>query len=122
MGLSLVDAPETVTWTLYIPSAIMLTLLLLAIGAYVLLLSTGAKRRGAAVAPSVGITLLFYWLDFMGDYWDLLRKPRLLSPFHYFDPATAATAGVPWRDASLLAAVVVLATAGAILNFRRQDL
>jgi hypothetical protein len=99
-----------------------MVLLLLAIGAYVLLFSTGAKRRGIAVAQAVGITLVFYWLDFMGDYWDLLETARFLSPFHYFDPAAAANSGLPLGDGTVLLGIFVVATAGAFWNFRRQDL
>ncbi len=122
LGLAVTEAPETVVWSRYIPSAGSLALLLLAIGAYVLLFSTGAKRRGTAVAQAVGITLVFYWLDFMGDYWDLLETARYLSPFYYFDPAVAANSGLPSRDLAVLLSVSALGTAGALLNFRKQDL
>ncbi len=122
LGLTLVEAPEIVAWTLYLPCAAGLALLLVAVGAYTLLFSTNAKRRGTAVAQAVGVTLFFYWLDFMGDYWDLLETARLLSPFHYFDPAAAASTGIPIRHVFVLAAIAAVATAGAFLNFRRQDL
>ncbi|MFH1764960.1 MAG: hypothetical protein ABIF09_12295 [Gemmatimonadota bacterium] len=122
LGLAVVSAPEAVTWTGYLPSATGMALLLLAIGAYVLLFATGAKRRGTAIAQAVGMTLLFYWLDFMGDYWDLLQTARLLSPFHFFDPAEAARSGLPLRDVAVLGGIFLAATAGAFVNFRRQDL
>ncbi len=122
MGLAAVDAPQAVAWTRYLPSAGALVLLLLAIGAYVLLFSSGAKRRGTAVAQAVGITLVFYWLDFMGDYWDLLETARFLSPFHYFDPATAAEGGISAGSVVVLLGIFASATAGAFLNFHRQDL
>jgi hypothetical protein len=68
------------------------------------------------------MTLLFYWLDFMGDYWDLLETARLLSPFHYFDPALAVASGIPVRDAVVLGGILITATVAAFLNFNRQDL
>ena len=74
------------------------------------------------MAQGVGITLLFYWLGYMGDYWDLLETARLLSPFHYFDPAMAAASGIPTGDAGVLVAILLLATVGAFMNFNRQDL
>jgi ABC-type transport system involved in multi-copper enzyme maturation permease subunit len=122
LGLAVVEAPEPVTWIHYLPSAGAMALLLLTVGAYSLLFSTEAKRRGIAVAQGVGVTLLFYWLDFMGDYWDLLDTARLLSPFHFFDPALAAASGIPARDAMVLVAVFLAATGGAFINFNRQDL
>jgi len=121
-GLTVVEAPEAIPWTRYIPSAIMLTLLLLAVGSYVLLFATDAKRRGTAVSQAVGITLLFYWLDFMGDYWDLLDTARRLSPFHYFDPAAAADTGMAGAAVAVLGSITLVAGAGAFLNFQRQNL
>jgi ABC-type transport system involved in multi-copper enzyme maturation permease subunit len=122
LGLAVVEVPQGVSWADYIPSALALTLLLLAIGSYALLFSTEARRRGIAVGQMVGMTLLFYWLDFLGDYWDTLEVARLLSPFHYFDPARAARSGIPIQDYVVLGGVALLCTLGAFLNFRRQDL
>jgi len=122
LGLAVVSAPEPVAWTEYFPSAVELALLLMAVGAYVLFISTAAKRRGNAIAQAVGITLLFYWLDFMGDYWDLLETVRLLSPFHFFDPAVASSSGIPLRNAAVLVGILTVATVGAFANFERQDL
>jgi len=122
LGLAVVERPEPVEWTTYLPSAGALALLLLAVGGYALLFATGARRRGVAVAQVVGITLLFYWLDFMGEYWDLLETARKLSPFHYFDPARAAGSGIPPGDGVVLGGIALAATALAFFNFRRQDL
>jgi ABC-2 type transport system permease protein len=121
-GLAVVDSPQPSTWSHFLPSAGILTLLLLALGALALLVATAARRRGVAVARMVAITLVFYWLDFMGDYWDRLDRVRELSPFHYFDPAGAAESGVPMVDAAVLGAIAVVCTVGAFLAFRRQDL
>jgi ABC-type transport system involved in multi-copper enzyme maturation permease subunit len=122
LGIAVVEAPEVVAWTAYLPPAGALVLLLLAVGAYTLLFASGARRRGVAVAQGVGASLLFYWLDFMGEYWDLLEKPRILSPFYYFDPALAANEGIPLAHVTVLAGVTVLATVGAFVRFGRQDL
>ncbi len=122
LGLAVVELPEPVEWTAYLPSLGALALLLAAVGGYALLFATGARRRGVAVAQVVGITLLFYWLDFMGEYWDLLETARRLSPFHYFDPARVAETGIPPGDALVLGGIAVAAITLAFLNFRRQDL
>jgi ABC-2 type transport system permease protein len=122
LGLALVEAPQPISWTAYLPAAGEQALLLLGVGSYVLLFATDARRRGTAVAQAVGITLLFYWLDFMGDYWDLLEMARFLSPFHYFDPAAAVLSGIPLRNVAVLVSVALAATAGAFWNFQRQDL
>ncbi len=121
-GLMIVVAPVDVGWTDYLPSALVLFLLLMAVGSYGLLFSTEAPRRGIATAQAVGITLLFYWLDFMGDYWDLLETARYLSPFFYFDPARAAQAGLAPRDIWVLLGISLALVPAAFLNFQRQDL
>lgn len=121
-GLALVAPPEPVLWTEYIPSAFGLFLILMAVGSYTLLFATGAKRRGIATAQAVGITLVFYWLDFMGDYWDLLETARSLSVFYYFDPAQAARDGIPIASIAVLGGIVLVAIPLAYLNFRSQDL
>lgn len=122
VGLAVVESPSHVDWTDYFPAAGSLALLLLAVGGYTFLFATAARRRGVAVAQAVGVTLLFYWLDFMGDYWDLLETARVLSPFHYFDPAAATNTGLDPSHAGVLAAVLVAGTAVAFANFRRQSL
>ena len=122
MGLAIVDLAEPVGWAEYLPSAGGLFLLLMAVGSYTLLFATDAKRRGVATAQAVGITMVFYWLDFMGDYWDLLETARILSPFHYFDPARAASTGLSPTEVLVLGGITGTAILAAFLNFRRQDL
>lgn len=122
VGLLFVETSELVRWTAYLPAATGLSLLLLAIGGYTLLFSTQAKRRGLAIGRAVGLTLFFYWLDFMGVYWDLLEQPQRISPFHYFNPAAAASSGFQLWDLTVLGAIALLGFAGAFLSFGRQDL
>ena len=122
VGLTTVDAPQPVSWADYLPSAVGLFLVLLVIGTCGLLFATQSRRRGQAVAQLLGLTLVCYWLDFMGDYWDALETARLVSPFHYFEPALAATDGLPGRHVLILLSIAVVCTVGAFLNFRRQDL
>ena len=122
LGLVFVETSDVVSWTAYLPAATGLSFLLLAIGGYTLLLSTQAKRRGLAIGRAVGITLFFYWLDFMGGYWDLLEQPQRISPFHYFDPAAAASSGLNLGHMAVLGGVALAGFAGAFLSFSRQDL
>jgi ABC-2 type transport system permease protein len=123
LGLRLVEPPEVIRWTSYVPAAAGMALLLLSIGSYTLLFATGARRRGTAVAQAVAFTLLFYWMDFMGDYWDTLTYARKASPFFYFDPGRASSGGgLSVTEVTVLASISGIASLLAIVNFDRQDL
>jgi ABC-type transport system involved in multi-copper enzyme maturation permease subunit len=123
VGLRVVESPAEVGWVGYTPSAFAMTLLLLAIGSYTLLFATGARRRGIAVAQGVAFTLAFYWMDFMGDYWDTLVYARKASPFFYFDPGRASFGtGLSSTEITVLASIAVLASLIAFFNFQKQDL
>lgn len=123
IGLGLVEGPGELPWTDYVPATLALLLLLLAVGGYSLLAATGARRRGNAVSRAVGLTLVFYWLDFMGGLWETLELARWLSPFTYYDaPRTVVGSGLPTRDIVVLSVVAVATTVAAFLEFQRQDL
>lgn len=122
-GLHVVDSPADIGWMDYTPAAFAMTLLLLSIGSYTLLFATGARRRGIAVAQGVAFTLGFYWMDFMGDYWDVLAYARKASPFFYFDPGRASFGtGLSGTETGILSFIAVGACLLAFFNFRRQDL
>lgn len=123
VGLRAVDYPSDVGWGAYIPSALALALLLMAVGAYTLLFATRARRRGVAVAQGVGFTLLFYWMDFMGAYWDTLDQAKKASPFFYFDPAQASLgAGISSTETLVLGSIILISLAVAFFNFQREEL
>ena len=94
VGTTLVEATGEISWTAYIRSASAYTPLLLVIGSYTLLLATLAKRRGQAVAFSVGLTLSFYLYDFIAGVWDPLKPYHWASIFDYYDPVRAVSTSV----------------------------
>lgn len=123
VGLATVDGvPPGLHWTAYIPAAVALAALLLAVGGVALLAGAGARRRGPAVGKVVALLLALYWLHLVGPLWDLLATARWLSPFSYFDPAGVAAAGLSVRDLAVLAGVSLAAVGCAFVEFRRQDL
>lgn len=122
-GLHLADGPGELPWTRYIPAAVGLACLLLLVGGYALMFAAEARRRGIAVTRAVAITLLFYWLHFMGGFWDALQTARWLSPFRYYDPVRASIGeGLGWRDPLLLLGLAAACICLAVNGFRRQDL
>lgn len=122
-GLATVETvPPGLTWADYVPAAAALGSVLLAVGGIGLLAAVSARRRGPAIGRAVGLVLVFYWLDFVGPLWDLLETARWISPFAYFDPAGAVSAGVGGLDTTVLLAVFAATAGAAFLEFRRQDL
>ncbi len=123
IGLRFVEPVQEIGWVSYIPAALTMFLLLMAIGAYTLFFATGARRRGTAVSQSVAFTLLFYWMDFMGDYWDTLVYARKASPFYYFDPGRASMgSGASAVDIAVLSSITLGMVLLALFNFQREDL
>ncbi|NIM50524.1 MAG: ABC transporter permease subunit [Gemmatimonadales bacterium] len=122
VGLGLVDAPDELQWTRYTMSAVGLATLLLALGGVSLLLASGARRRGPAVARAVALILVLYLLEVFGDLWSSLGWIRWASPFHYFNPIQSAIAGrTPVVNLLVLLAVFALTTALAFVQFNRRD-
>ena len=100
-----------------------LATLLLAIAGYTLLLASSTTRRGSAAAGAVGLTILFQLIEVLANFWQPLQYVRWISPFHYFKPIAAATAGnwPPLHPTVLLLAFAVTSGA-AIHRFRSQQL
>ncbi len=123
VGLATVqDVPAGLTWTSFVSSAVALAVLLLAVGGITLLSAVSARRRGPAIGRVVGLVLVFYWLDLVGPFWELLHTARWISPFAYFDPAGAVKEGLHGLDVAVLFGVFVVTAGAAFLEFGREDL
>lgn len=120
-GLGLVGVSEP-SWTSYGGSVAVLAALLFVVGGYTLAIAARARRRGNAIAVTAGLTLFFYWIDFLGGFWDALDLPRRISPFYYFDPVAAVGNRPNLLAIALLLAAGAAATGAAFLVFRRQDI
>lgn len=123
VGLGLVEVADELPWVRYLPAATGLASLLLAIGGYTLWIATFAVRRGVAVARAVGLTLIFYWLDFIAELWKPLKTLDWLNPFTYFDPIPAAVMQrTPVEHPLVLLTVFAVGVAAARWQFERRDL
>jgi ABC-2 type transport system permease protein len=122
LGLATVQVATERPWTDYLPIALDLFGLLLAIGGIALLLATGPGRRGTAVARAVGVTLVLYLLESLGQLSDATAALSWLSPFHYFSPVRALMlGGTPWYNAPVLLAVAAVTVLLAFRRFERAD-
>jgi beta-exotoxin I transport system permease protein len=98
-------------------------LLLVAVGAVALLVSSLASERGRALAVALGIAIVMYAGDFLFSLWSPLEPLARLTLFWYFTPGPAIQQGhVSWGDDAVLAVVAVVAIAAAAFRFERRDL
>lgn len=121
-ALPFVEAPGEIPWSRYVPAALGLSTLLLAIGGLTLLAASGSKRRGAPVAWVVGFALAAFLVEALAALWEPLRGVDRLSPFHYYDPVPAAV--IPRTDPLdpiVLLVAFAASTALAFLRFSRRD-
>jgi ABC-2 type transport system permease protein len=107
----------------FVPAALATLLLFWAIGGLTLLGSAAADTAGRCVAWATTGLVLFYFVDYLAELWDVLEPIEPLSIFDYFDPAHALVRGsVRASDAAVLLAVGLIGTLGGCLVFLRRDL
>ncbi|HEX9730133.1 MAG TPA: ABC transporter permease subunit [Gemmatimonadales bacterium] len=113
VGLAMVAAPDVVPWTRYLSSAMGMMALLLAFGGIALLFAAGARRRGPAVARTLGLVLTLYLVEVLGGLWSVFGAVQWASPFHYFKPIDMVMQGGNNPSHVLVLLSVFGATTGA---------
>ncbi len=104
-------------------AAVGATLLLGAVAALSVLVSTLHSERGRALAWALGVLLLMYAGAFLLPLWSPAAPAARLSLFWYFTPGPTIQDGVvPWRDWAALAGFTAVARAVAGRQFGRRDL
>ena len=102
---------------------VMLFALILLVCSVTLLLSARSSERGHVLAVSAGLFVTLYSFDFLAEIWPSAGFLGPLSPFHYLDPQEIMRdSGFPWRDLAILGATSLIASALAVLVFRRRDI
>jgi ABC-2 type transport system permease protein len=121
-GIAVTGHAGPVSWRDYVAPAYALAPLLLLIGAYTLAFAAGARRRGSAVAPAVGLTLVFYVLEFLASLWAPLDGWSRATIFDYYRPVGIITGEVSVVDPLVLLGLAALVAAVAFARFERQQL
>ncbi len=105
-------------------SATLLTLLFfLAIGAYSLLFSAASSDAGRATLFGAGLTLIFYFLNYLAQLSPDFKSLGSLSIFHFWDPGAALIANrFQWNELALFAALSILLTLAAVIVIERRDI
>jgi ABC-2 type transport system permease protein len=93
-----------------------------AIAAIGLAASASFDRLAPALGVTLGFVLVMYFLDVLGSLWPAADVLQPYSLFHYLKPKPILLGTAAPLDAAVLAAVIVLATAWALVVFPRRDL
>lgn len=87
-----------------------------------MLVSARSSLRGRAIGVTVGIVLVWFFMNFIALLIDGIGGLRFASPFHYFRPIDLLAGNVSDGDYLVLAVIPVLALLLAAAVFTRRDL
>ena len=94
-----------------------------AILGYSYLISAKSSEGGRATLLAAGLTVLFFFIDFVSSLFDSLNNLSMISIFHYYDPVKLAfTNSFPFLHVSVLASIGFVSLVAAIIVFERRDI
>lgn len=97
--------------------------LFLAIMGYSYLFSAVSSDWGKATSISAGLTLGFFFLDYLTSLFDVMEPLGIISVFHYYDPVgTAVSGGFPSKSVAILLIIAVCTVSLAMALFQRRDI
>jgi ABC-2 type transport system permease protein len=100
-----------------------LWILLCLITSYSLLISVYGREAGKAGLRSAGITLVFYFLNFIATLWESLGFTQVINPFHYYQPQKLMFGEQSFLlNASVLSITTVCFFVIAHLHLTRRDI
>ena len=95
----------------------------LAILGYAYLFSALSSDGGRAILIATGVSVAFFFVDFISSLFDALEPLGLLSIFHYYDPVgLAVDASFPGLHVAVLLATGAVTLAAALIIFERRDI
>jgi ABC-2 type transport system permease protein len=107
----------------FLPTALSTLILFWAIGGLTLLGSAAASTSGRCVAWATAALVIFYFVDYLAQLWDVLDPLEPFSIFDYFDPSQALVYGtLRTSDVLVLLTVGLAGTLGGLAVFLRRDL
>ena len=123
LGVAITDLDQPVRLSRFLLVSSNALLLFLAIGGYGFLLSALSREGSRAIVLATGLTLAFFFMDFVAELWEPLEFLGPWTVFHYYNPIAIVQQGtVPWNHALALLGVAVAGFAAAIAVFQRRDI
>ena len=123
LGVTITDIDQTVRLSRFLLISSNALLLFLAIGGYGFLFSALSREGSRAIVLATGLTVVFFFMDFIAALWEPLAFLGPVTIFHYYDPIAIVQQGaVPWNHALVLLGVAAAGFAAAITVFQRRDI
>jgi len=123
IGVTITDLDQPVRLSRFLLISSNALLLFLAIGGYGFLLSALSREGSRAIGLATGLTLAFFFIDFIAALWEPLEFLGPVTIFHYYNPIAIVQQGaVPWNHILVLLGVAATGYAGAIAVFQRRDI
>ena len=98
-------------------------MLALAVGGYSFLLSALFNEGGRVVSIATGLTVVFFFVDYLATLWSPARSLGPVSVFHYYDPhGVVETGSAPAAHLLVLGCVAVAGFLAAVIAFQRRDI
>ena len=122
LGLALFPATRDLDVVIVLRLGLNLWLLTFAVSSYALLISAYARETAPAVQLAVGLTLLFFFLDYAAQIWPAIEVLGPLSPFHYYDSQELLRGDAPWmRNALVLLGLALICGSVGLKRIQRRD-
>ncbi len=116
-------ADDPIHFLSFVPVAINLFALHLAIGGLSQLVSGIANRRGIAIGVVVGIALVSVTLNFIGPFIQPIQRLRFMGLLHYFRPVDIVqTARWPIQSCLVLLGIAIICWTIGTISFCRKDI
>lgn len=103
-------------------TSLLAALLSLVHGAVALAIGAATGKPRLAIIGATAVALVGYFVDSFLPLSEGLADWAALSPFNYYIASNPLENGIPWADAGVLAALVVVLFAVAVPLFERRDL
>ena len=98
-------------------------MLALAVGGYSFLLSALSSEGGRVISIATGLTVVFFFVDYLATLWSPARSLGPFSVFHYYDPhGVVETGSAPAAHLLVLGCVAVAGFLAAGIVFQRRDI
>ena len=123
LGIAITDIDQPVRLSRFFLVSYNALLLFLAIGGYAFLLSALSREGSRAIVLATGLTVAFFFVDFVAELWEPLEFLGPWTVFHYYSPTSVVQQGaVPWNHALVLIGIAATGYAAAIAVFQRRDI